>query len=734
LGAAIPFKYHAFVSYSHRDKAWGQWLHAALEGYRIDRDIVGRETPAGPVPRTLRPVFRDREDFAAGHSLTEQTNAALESSQFLVVVCSPNAARSPYVNEEIRRYKALGRGGNVIPIIVDGEPGEGERDCFPPALRFRIGPDGALTDAREEPIAADARPQGDGKDVAVLKLVAGLLGVGLDEIVRRSERAKRRRLRNWVSSLALLTTLFAGLAVWAEVNRREADAQRRNAVTSLNAATRTSNDLTFDLAMRFRNQAGVPSALVRDILSRAQKLQDALTVSGQTSPDLQYAQASVLLETALTLLGIGAGAGAFDAADRARQILELLLAASPRDPSIGLDLGVAHQRIGDALANSGKTAEALAAYEKARMLHEALVEADPSNGRAQQNVAVDHNKTGDLLVAGSRLDEALAVYRKSLEIMRRLVQRDERNAGWLRDLGLSYERIGIILARQNKLDQALDAFQGRLSIAQALANDKPENNGYQRDLSVAHNKVGEMLLAQGKPDDALPAYRKALAVRQGLVAADPANAIWSRDLAISHNMIGTVLGRQGKFDEALAFFQEGLAIGQKLVARDPSNIVWQGDLYTTTTTVGVLLARTGKLDAALKSFREGVAIALARTKAHPDNATWQNHLRGGVVQVGAHAWRLVLAREFGSGLEAADAAIALAPDIIWLHANRAHALLFLERAAEARDLYLQYRARKNVQDQKSWEDVILGDFAALRAAGLVHPLMDEIEQRLATGG
>ena len=197
------------------------------------------------------------------------------------MICSPNAARSQYVNEEIRRYKALGRGDRVIPIIVDGEPGDPERECFPPALRFKIGADGALTDEHEEPIAADARPQGDGKEVAKLKLVAGLLGVGLDEIVRRAERARRQRLRNWVGALALLTLTFAGLAVWAEINRQEAERQRKNAVTSLNAATRTSNDLIYDLALRFRNQMGVPSALVRDILARAQKLQGELTASGQ---------------------------------------------------------------------------------------------------------------------------------------------------------------------------------------------------------------------------------------------------------------------------------------------------------------------------------------------------------------------------------------------------------------------------------------------------------------------
>jgi hypothetical protein len=187
-----PFKCRAFLSYSHRDKAWGKWLHAALEGYRIDKDLVGRDTP-GPVPRTLRPIFRDREDFSAGPSLTSQTLAALEASQFLIVICSPNAAQSKYVNEEVRRFKMLDRANEVIPVIADGEPGDPARECFPPALRFKVGVDGRITDEREEPIAADARAQGDGKEIAKQKMVAGLLGLGLDEIVRRAERLRKRR-------------------------------------------------------------------------------------------------------------------------------------------------------------------------------------------------------------------------------------------------------------------------------------------------------------------------------------------------------------------------------------------------------------------------------------------------------------------------------------------------------------------------------------------------------------
>ena len=79
MAEIAPFKYHAFLSYSHRDTAWAKWLHRVLEAYRIDKDLVGRETAHGQVPKTLRPIFRDRDDFSAGHSLTEQNSRRARS-------------------------------------------------------------------------------------------------------------------------------------------------------------------------------------------------------------------------------------------------------------------------------------------------------------------------------------------------------------------------------------------------------------------------------------------------------------------------------------------------------------------------------------------------------------------------------------------------------------------------------------------------------------------------------
>ena len=146
---------------------------------QAELDALFSSVPAGPIPKYLRPIFRDRDEFSAGHSLAEQSIAALTSSKSLVVLCSPNAARSFYVNEEIRSFKAMGRSARVLAVIVDGEPGDPERECFPPALRFKVDAQGKITDEREEPIAADARDQGDGKSMALQKTVAGLLGCGV---------------------------------------------------------------------------------------------------------------------------------------------------------------------------------------------------------------------------------------------------------------------------------------------------------------------------------------------------------------------------------------------------------------------------------------------------------------------------------------------------------------------------------------------------------------------------
>ena len=59
MAETVAYKYRAFISYSHADTSWAKWLHRGLEGFRIDKDLVGRETATGAIPKSLRPIFRE---------------------------------------------------------------------------------------------------------------------------------------------------------------------------------------------------------------------------------------------------------------------------------------------------------------------------------------------------------------------------------------------------------------------------------------------------------------------------------------------------------------------------------------------------------------------------------------------------------------------------------------------------------------------------------------------------
>jgi hypothetical protein len=211
------YKYWALISYRHQDEKWAAWLHKGLETYRVPPNLTGGEERDFPVPRKIFPVFRDREELPTSADLGQQINLALSQSRYLMVFCSPRSATSLWVNEAIKSFKALGRENRVLAVIVDGEPNATDKpdsplpECFPPALRFRIGPDGAAIGERTEPIAADARENKDGKDNAKLKLIAGVLGVNFDALKQREWQRRRRNLAIGLSLASLLFLIISTL-------------------------------------------------------------------------------------------------------------------------------------------------------------------------------------------------------------------------------------------------------------------------------------------------------------------------------------------------------------------------------------------------------------------------------------------------------------------------------------------------------------------------------------------
>ncbi len=226
------FKYRAFISYSHRDRRAAEWLHKAIENYRVPASLVGAVGRDGAIPRVIFPVFRDRDELGSASDLSASIREALTQSAYLIVLCSPSAAKSRWVNQEIIEFKCLGRADRIHALIVDGEPGSHSSDseCFPPALRFKLGVHGTPDDRQlTEPIAADMRAEGDGKRDAKLKLIAGLLGIAFNDLRKREVIAARRRTRiaqAIAASMALLVGVSAAAGWYAWVFRNQSEVFR----------------------------------------------------------------------------------------------------------------------------------------------------------------------------------------------------------------------------------------------------------------------------------------------------------------------------------------------------------------------------------------------------------------------------------------------------------------------------------------------------------------------------
>lgn len=230
-------RYSAFISYNHRDRKVATRLHRSLETYRFPRHLRGRETAVGRLGDRLPPIFQDRAELASSSDLAASVREALKNTDSLIVICSPNGAKSRWVNEEIRAFTAMGLRHRVQCLIVGGEPNasrlpgmDPDLECLPPALFENGG---------GEPLASDVRPGQDGWQSARLKLLAGILAIPYDDLRQRELARRQKRLAIIAAAAMVGFVVMAALTVFALLSRREAIEQRDMAREKTTTAERT---------------------------------------------------------------------------------------------------------------------------------------------------------------------------------------------------------------------------------------------------------------------------------------------------------------------------------------------------------------------------------------------------------------------------------------------------------------------------------------------------------------
>ena len=196
-----PKDYFAFISYKREDEKWAKWLADELEHYHLPTTLYGKE-----LPKNLRPIFRDVDELCAGN-LPEQIYNALTVSKNLIVVCSPRAAKSEWVDKEIKDFISLkdGKADNIYPFIIDGIPfsKDPDKECIPKVLRN--------LPKNEERLGGNINEQG-GRNAAVVKIIAGMLGIGFDTLWQKYEREQRKKKNRLITATIIAFLCILSIA------------------------------------------------------------------------------------------------------------------------------------------------------------------------------------------------------------------------------------------------------------------------------------------------------------------------------------------------------------------------------------------------------------------------------------------------------------------------------------------------------------------------------------------
>ena len=567
-------RYYAFLSYSHKDKELADWLHRELEKFRVPHSLAGKLTANGVVPRRLTPIFRDQHDLSAGGELGVEIKAALAASQFLIVLCSPEAARSRWTNAEIESFKRTRPEGCVLAAVVAGEPfasdipGREAEECFPPALRYKYDRRGHQTAKRAEPLAADFREVGEGMRLALLKLVAGMLGVGLDELVQR-ETTRRHRHMAWLAAGSLAgMAITSTLAVTSIQSRNEAREQRRDAEGLIGFML---GDLKGKLEPIGR--LDVLDAVGAKALAYYQK-QDKLQLS-----DDSLAQRS----KALTLMGqIATDRGDLDSGLRlykeAFASTAELLRRQPDDPQRIFDHAQNVFYVGDIARHRQDSRTAEWAMNEYRRLATQLIESDRSNPKWQMEGIYADTNLGTLLVDKGRYSEAAAVFENSLADREKLAAGAPDNVEYKKALVSSLAWLGEAREKEGRLEDGLASREREIAFLQSYIDDPKSDTHFRRDAIVAYRAAGRLNGVRGNLVKGIEQLRAGVRTGEALLQTEPQNTDWAAMTAWAKFELARLELARRNVDEASLLTSSFCDTADRLFARDSTVVDWRLDL------------------------------------------------------------------------------------------------------------------------------------------------------------
>ncbi|MDF2180119.1 toll/interleukin-1 receptor domain-containing protein [Aliiglaciecola sp. CAU 1673] len=527
------YRYKAFISYSHKDSKWAHWLHKELERFHVHKHLIGQETPAGKVPDKLLPVFLDREELASATDLGTLLTECLENSWCQIVICSPTAAKSRWVNEEILTFKRLGKAHRIFSLIVDGEPyasdsNQPDQECFPPALRFHLDEHGQLSDRPAEPIAADARPGKDGKRNALYKIVAGMLGVGFDTLKQRELQRRQKRMALITAGTTLGMVLAIGLAVDAMIARNEAQQQRNRAEIEAQTANRTANFMVSLFSVSDPSEARGNTITAREILDNgAHRIEDELS-------DEPQIQATLMNTIGQVYTALGLYQRAADLLESALKVRQALRAEDK----------ISAAELSDSMDALARIYTELASYEEAEALFKRAMMLLELQGKPTSKLAADI-KAGlaELYFRMGRYTDAEPLLQQVLTLRR--LNHGEQSL----EAAQATQQLGLNLLDQGELEKAESYLRDAMAQMQTVLGNEPHPA-----LAENYNNLAYVLHSMGRFEEARTQYERALEMHRVLLGED------HPDVATAHINLAMLYQDSGRYDQAKEMFEASIKI------------------------------------------------------------------------------------------------------------------------------------------------------------------------------